>query len=145
MIWNFVLLWVSLNPWGHEAITTNQWVTDYEEAFELAVKKEKYVLINFTGSDWCGWCHKLTDEVFSQPEFQKFAEDELILLKIDFPRRTKQSKEEKIQNQRLANRFAVQGFPTILLADPNEKVVLRTGYRRGGANQYISHLKRYIK
>lgn len=120
------------------------WVTDYEAAFVKAKKEEKHVLINFTGSDWCGWCRKLDAEVFSQPEFQKYAKENLILLKLDFPRRTPQPKEIKIQNQKLAQQFAVRGFPTILVVKANQQVVLRTGYQRGGAASYVKHLDRVI-
>lgn len=122
----------------------NNWLTDYESAFVKAKQENKHVLINFTGSDWCGWCKRLDAEVFTQPEFQKYAKENLVLLKLDFPRRTPQSKEEKIKNQQLAQQFAVRGFPTILIAKANQQVVLRTGYQRGGAASYVQHLDRAI-
>lgn len=121
-----------------------EWVTDYEDAFVQAKKEGKLVLINFTGSDWCGWCKRLDREVFSQPAFQEYAEENLVLLMLDYPRRTPQSKEVKIKNQQLAREFGVRGFPTILLAKPNQQVILRTGYQRGGAESYVRHLKRAI-
>lgn len=118
-----------------------KWVTDYEEAFVKAKKEGKYVLMNFTGSDWCGWCKRLDREVFSQPEFQKFASEKLVLLKLDYPRRTPQPQEVKVRNQQLAREFGVRGFPTILLAQANQRVILRTGYQYGGAASYVEHLK----
>lgn len=146
------LNWISVLLIGLSSISNNDastgesdWMTDYEAAFELAEKENKHVLINFTGSDWCGWCKKLTREVFSQEEFESFAQEELVLLKIDFPKYKTQSRKVKVKNQELAQKFAVRGFPTILLANADEKVVLRTGYKRGGASSYVDHLKEYIK
>lgn len=122
----------------------NGWITNYESAFVQAKKEGKHVLINFTGSDWCGWCKKLDAEVFSQPKFKEYAAKNLVLLKLDFPKRTPQSQEEKIQNQKLAQQFGVRGFPTIIIARSNQQVVLRTGYQAGGVDKYIQHLDRAI-
>lgn len=123
----------------------SMWLTDYEEAFIKARNENKHVLINFTGSDWCGWCHKLDREVFSQPEFKEYAKDNLVLLKLDFPRRTPQPQEVKIKNQGYVRKFGVTGFPTILIAKSNQQVVLRTGYKAGGAEKYAKHIDRAIK
>ncbi|MCP4460347.1 MAG: thioredoxin family protein [Cytophagales bacterium] len=121
------------------------WVTDYEQAFIKARNENKHVLINFTGSDWCGWCKKLDREVFSQAEFKEYAEENLVLLKLDFPRRTHQPQDVKIKNSNYARKFSVAGFPTILIAQANQRVVLRTGYKSGGAEKYIKHIDRVIK
>ena len=121
------------------------WITDYEGAFILAKIEGKHVLINFTGSDWCGWCKRLDREVFSQAEFKEYAEENLVLLKLDFPRRTPQPREVKIANQAYARRFSVRGYPTILIAASNQKVVLRTGYKAGGPANYVKHIERAIK
>ena len=122
----------------------NEWVTDYEEAFIIAKRENKHVLINFTGSDWCGWCKRLNREVFSQAAFQEYAKENLVLLKLDFPRRTPQPQEVKMKNQGYARTFAVRGFPTIIIAAANQKVVLRTGYKKGGPDSYVKHIKRAI-
>jgi len=123
----------------------NVWVTDYEEAFIKAKKENKHVLINFTGSDWCGWCKKLDREVFSQTEFKEYAKENLVLLKLDFPRRIPQSAEVKRKNQEYAQKFAVRGFPSIFIVQANQNVVLRTGYKAGGPVGYIKHIERAIK
>ena len=68
-----------------DAISGNVWIEDYSQALTMAQESNKSVLINFTGSDWCYWCMRLDEEVFSQPDFISFAEKNLILLKIDFP------------------------------------------------------------
>ena len=62
---------------------TDGWITDYEDAFILAKRENKHVLINFTGSDWCGWCKRLDREVFSQPVFKEYAKENLVLLKLE--------------------------------------------------------------
>jgi thioredoxin-related protein len=120
------------------------WITNYESAFVQAKKEGKHVLINFTGSDWCGWCKRLDAEVFSQPKFKEYADKNLVLLKLDFPRRTPQSQAEKIRNQQLAQQFSVRGFPTILIVQSNQQVALRTGYQNGGVEKYINHIERVI-
>ncbi len=121
---------------------------NWEEKLEIALTKaqdeNKFVLVNFTGSDWCVWCQRLSNEVFSQKEFEIFAQENLILLKIDFPKNIEQSSETKFYNNRLAQEFNVEGFPTIFILDKNGNMRLRTGYLPGGAPNYVSHLKEYM-
>lgn len=117
------------------------WETNFEKAKELAKKENKSILINFTGSDWCGWCKRLDREVFSKEVFASFADDSLVLLKIDFPKFTKLPEEQQRYNYELYEKYGVLGFPTIYLVDANGKVLLQTGYQRGGADAYVKHLK----
>ena len=119
----------------------SDWITDFEDAREIAAADGKYILINFTGSDWCGWCKRLNREVFRQAEFKAFADANLVLLELDFPKWKKQSPALEEANERLRRRYNVRGFPTILLTDASGRVVLSTGYRRGGAGPYVAHLK----
>lgn len=120
------------------------WETDYKSAVAKAKKENKQLLLNFTGSDWCGWCHRLTKEVFSEQEFKEYADKNLVLVKLDFPRRTQISETLKNQNNALATKYGVQGFPTVLLMDVNEKTLLKTGYQDGGAANYINSLNAAI-
>ena len=120
------------------------WTTDLGKAIETAKSENKAVLVNFTGSDWCHWCFKLSDEVFSQDEFKEYAYENLILVKVDFPRSIPQSNETKAYNQSLAQKFGVQGFPTIIIINSSGKPVAKTGYQAGGAGNYISHIKSYL-
>ena len=108
------------------------WLTKYEEAKELAKKENKLILADFTGSDWCGWCIKLKEEVFSKPEFATWAKDKIVLLELDFPRKTELPAELKEQNEKLMKEHGVQGFPTVLLLDAEGKKVGELGYERGG-------------
>lgn len=121
-----------------------KWQDNFEKALQQAKKENKAVLVNFTGSDWCIWCKRLTDEVFSKSEFENYADENLILVKLDFPRKIDQSAETKMYNTKLAQRFGVQGFPTILLFNSSGKLVLTTGYQPGGPASYVNHLKGYL-
>jgi len=114
------------------------WKTDYTAALEQAAKENKMVLLDFTGSDWCGWCIKLQKDTFSKPEFKKFAEQSLILVELDFPRGKAQSDALKKQNEELAEKFGVQGFPTLVLLDPLGREAARNvGYLQGGPGAFI--------
>lgn len=117
------------------------WKDDFDAAVKAANESGKHVLVDFTGSDWCGWCIRLTDEVFSKSAFKEFAEDKLILVKVDFPRGKEVPAEVMERNRELAQEYGVRGFPTIILLDSEGKEVARTGYRRGGAEAYVKHLE----
>lgn len=122
-----------------------EWETDYEAAVRKAKKENKKLLLNFTGSDWCGWCIRLDREVFSKEQFVDYAKKNLVCVKLDFPRSKQLSAEEAKQNQQLASKHGVMGFPTILIVNAdNEDVLLKTGYQRGGPESYIAHLKPYV-
>ena len=121
------------------------WFTRFGEAQQAARKENKAILVNFTGSDWCPWCVRLHDEVLTRKPFLDYAAKKLILLTVDFPRRKPQTAEEKQANQTLAQKYGIQGFPTVLLLDANGSVIARTGYRRGGAESYAEHLQQLLK
>jgi disulfide reductase len=120
------------------------WITDLGKAIEKAKIEHKAVLVNFTGSDWCKWCFKLSDEVFSQDEFKKYADKNLILVKVDFPQYTSQSNETRMYNYSLQQKFGVQGYPTIIIINSKGQPVAKTGYRPGGAASYIEHIKSFL-
>jgi len=127
------------------AYEPGSWTEDWETAISAAQEMQRPILVNFTGSDWCVWCMRLKDEVFSQEEFQSYAKDNLIMLKLDFPREIKQSDELKKQNNDLLQEFGVQGFPTILLLNGEGKEIARTGYQRGGVSSYVKHLQQLLE
>ncbi|OGV69840.1 MAG: hypothetical protein A3K19_28985 [Lentisphaerae bacterium RIFOXYB12_FULL_65_16] len=116
------------------------WLDDYEKAQANAKETGRPILVNFSGSDWCGWCIKLDKEVFAQAEFKTYAKDNLVLFNADFPRRTKLSEKVTRQNEKLAEELGVEGFPTVLLVEGDGAVIARTGYQPGGAKAYIEHL-----
>ncbi|MEM1083949.1 MAG: thioredoxin family protein [Verrucomicrobiota bacterium] len=121
------------------------WGTDWEAAKERAKKEDKPILINFTGTDWCGWCIKLENEVFSKQAFKDYAKDNLVLMEVDFPRKKKQSAKVKEQNKKLDKEFGIEGYPTIFLLDAEgKKVSDDIGYRKGGPEAYVKYLKELI-
>lgn len=121
------------------------WETDFEKAQERAKAEGKPMLLDFTGSDWCGWCIKLDEEVFSKSDFKRYADDNLILVELDFPAKKKQSKRVAEQNRNLQERFGVRGYPTIILLDSEGQEIARTGYKKGGAKKYVEHLESLLE
>lgn len=120
------------------------WLTNFEKALKIAKEKQKPLLVDFTGSDWCGWCIRLDKEVFSKDEFKSFAKENLVLVEIDFPRKNNQDSFLKKQNNRLKRKYEIRGFPTIVLLDFNGNLIDKTGYVKGGAESYVSHLKELL-
>jgi protein disulfide-isomerase len=103
------------------------------------------VLLDFTGSDWCGWCILLDREVFSKPQFKEYADKNLVLVEVDFPKRKPMPDAMRMQNIRLAQRYGIQGFPTIIVLNGDGKVVAELGYMQGGAEAFIAVLERLRK
>ncbi len=122
-------------------VAPGTWLTDYDEALVLAKKLDRPVLINFTGSDWCGWCIKLAKEVFSQDVFVKYAGENYVLLKLDFPRKIEQTPEMKAANESLAKKYGIEGFPTLVFVDYTGKELTRASYQPGGPEAYIKYLQ----
>jgi thioredoxin-related protein len=121
------------------------WLTNYAEAQEEAKSQNKLLLMDFTGSDWCGWCIMLEKEIFSKPEFKDYARKNLVLLELDFPRRKELSAEMMEQNQRLAIKHGIQGFPTIVVLDSSGKELAQLGYMQGGPAAFIAQLEKLRK
>lgn len=121
-----------------------RWETDFKVAKQRAKDEKKSILVDFTGSDWCGWCIKLKREVFDQPEFQKYARKHLVMLELDFPRKKELPEKLKEQNEELAREFGVRGYPTILLLNRRGREIARTGYQEGGPGKYVEHLKELL-
>jgi thioredoxin-related protein len=117
------------------------WHTNYQQALSLAKSQNKKLLINFTGSDWCGWCIKLDKEVFSQSRFIEYAKGHYILLKCDFPKRSSLPKQLQNQNDQLAKKYGVRGFPTVIVLTPNGKIHRKSGYVRGGPSAFLNSLR----
>ena len=121
------------------------WLTDFAKVKAEAAKSGKPVFALFTGSDWCGWCVALHNEVLKTKEFKEYAAKELVLFEADFPRGKKISKKLRDQNQVLAQEYGIQGFPTVLILDAKGKKVSQTGYQAGGGSKYVEHLKELLK
>lgn len=121
-----------------------KWETNMEQASRIAIKTKKPLLMFFTGSDWCGWCIRLQNEVLKKPEFATWAKENVVLLELDYPRRTPQLPEIQKQNMELQQMFEVRGYPTIWLANPSKKdgktnleKLGSTGYVAGGPEKWL--------
>lgn len=121
------------------------WITSYEQGQQEAKASAKLVLLDFTGSDWCGWCKLLDKEVFSQPEFKEYASKNLVLVEVDFPRLKQIANATRAQNERLAIKYQVQGFPTIIVLNGDGKKLAEFGYMQGGPEAFIAQLEKLRK
>ena len=121
------------------------WETNFKKASSAAKASGKYIMLDFSGSDWCGWCIKLEKEVFSQDAFNDFAEKNLMCVVVDFPQKKKQTGELKLQNRDLATKYGIQGYPTIIILSPDGEPVGKTGYLQGGSKNYVQHLNEIIE
>jgi thioredoxin-related protein len=122
-----------------------KWETDFDLAKKRAKDENKSILVDFTGSDWCGWCIRLKKEVFDQPSFQEYAKKNLIMVELDFPKKTPLEEKLKEQNEKLQEEYKIQGFPTIILLNSKGREVARTGYQEGGPDKYVEHVKGLLK
>ena len=118
------------------------WLTDYDKAQKEAQAKNKLLLMDFTGSDWCGWCIMLDKEVFSKPEFKEYANKNLVLLELDFPRTKRLPPETTAQNEKLLMKYRIQGFPTVVVFDSNGKPLGALGYEAGGPKVFIDNVEK---
>lgn len=116
------------------------WLTNLEAAQQVAQKENKDILIDFTGSDWCGWCIKLHEEVFATAKWQEEAGKKYVLVTIDFPQKKELPAEQKTYNEKLASLFGIEGFPTIFLVDAAGLPYAKAGYEEGGPENYLKHL-----
>ncbi|MGO9111836.1 MAG: thioredoxin fold domain-containing protein [Thermoguttaceae bacterium] len=116
------------------------WQTDFKAAQAKAKEEKKYLLVDFTGSDWCVWCTRLHNEVFDKEPFKAEAPKQFVLVELDFPHEKEQSDDLKKQNKELSEKYNIEGFPTVLLMDTEGQVIARTGYRAGGVEGYLKHL-----
>jgi len=140
----FITLLVVMGSFSVEAQEL-KWETDINKAIKISNKTKKPMLLFFTGSDWCGWCIRLQKEVLKTPEFAKWAKANVVLVELDFPRRTTQSEEIKAQNNGLQQVFGIQGYPTVWFATAKQKDgkpsytgMGNTGYVAGGPTAWLA-------
>lgn len=117
------------------------WITNLETAKKEAKAQKKPLLLYFTGSDWCIWCQKMDSEVFDSAKFQQAFAQKLIFVELDFPQKKKLDPETKAQNDKLASEYDVQGFPTILILNPEGKLMATLHYEKGGEEAFASKLE----
>jgi thioredoxin-related protein len=124
------------------------WHYNLDEARQLAAKEHKYVLLNFSGSDWCGPCIRMHKEIFDDSTFKQFANSNLIMVNADFPRNKKNqlSREQQVLNDEMADQYNTQGaFPYTVLLDADGKVLKQwNGYPKGNVASFIDDIKQTI-
>jgi thioredoxin-related protein len=141
---------MSLSIQAQEELT---WHTDMSKATDISIKENKPLFLFFTGSDWCGWCIRLQKEVFKTPEFIKWAKESVVLVELDFPRRTPQDETVKLQNAQLQQQLQVRGYPTVWFVSATKTAELKvnlnalgsTGYVAGGPQSWLSGANQIIK
>ena len=129
------------------SVNAQEWHTNFEEAKELATKSEKPIIMVFQGSDWCAPCMKLEREIWSSDEFKSHASEYFVLVKVDFPRRKKNTltDEQKAQNAKLSERYNTRGiFPYVVVLDNIGNVHGTTGYKQMSPEEYIKHITSFI-
>ena len=124
-----ILLYGTLHVEGNEEI----WIKNLDEAIAKAKEVNKYLLVNFSGSDWCGWCMKFDEHIASKKEFQKAATKDFVLCVIDWRRKSPMPKEEEKHVVATKEKYGIQGFPTILIMDKTGFPLfqLQTSYQDG--------------
>lgn len=115
------------------------WETDLKKAVDISIEKKLPLFLFFTGSDWCGVCKKLQNEVFFKPEFAEWAKDKVVLVELDFPRNKQPDPELQKQNAPMKEMFGVTGYPTIVFVTPSKNQngtyytrIGNLGYKMGG-------------
>lgn len=122
------------------------WLTDINLAKKTATEQKRNIVLVFQGSDWCAPCIKLDKQIWSTDEFKKYAKDHFVLLKADFPRRSKNKlpKEQQDKNNQLAEKYNKQGyFPLVVVLDHTGKVLGTTGYKNVSPSEYIKILNSF--
>lgn len=124
---------------------TSPWLSDFNEAKNLSKEKHQYILLNFSGSDWCSGCIKMHKEIFGSTVFQEYAQYHLVLLNADFPRSKKNCLPTDLQkkNNALADKYNPEGaFPFTVLLDSDGKVLKKwSGYYEKGAENFVNEIK----
>jgi protein disulfide-isomerase len=122
------------------------WLTDLPKAQAQAKAENKIILMDFTGSDWCGWCIKFKKDVLDTPEFQAYAAKNVVLVELDYPNKKVQSDDLKKANKALQGQYKVEGFPTLVVLDKDGKEIGRqVGYSEGGPQAFIKKLESFKK
>jgi thioredoxin-related protein len=138
----FLLMLVSLTA------TTPVWMTNFDDAQKIATDKHRLILLNFSGSDWCGPCMQLKKNIFDSPEFASFADTSLVLVNADFPRNSKNqlSADQVARNEKLAAKYNSEGdFPVTVLLTADGKVLdTWEGVPSDGTTHFIQQIQQEI-
>jgi len=128
---------------GIMAAAPEGWYTDYQEAKKVAAEKQLPMYLLFTGSDWCPWCVKLHDEVLTQPAFQDYTKDKLVLVYLDFPKKAQLDQAGVMQNRILSQVYKIEGFPTVVITNANGDVLGQLG--ASSLDDHLRDLKKVVE
>ena len=131
-------------PADTAAPTQIKWQTNYNEALQLAGQSHKPLFLFFTGSDWCGWCTKIVQEVFSSPDFIRQMGNSFVFVEVDFPMGKQVPADVAEQRANLKRKYDVTGFPTIVLLDSQGNFLAKTGYRPGGGKAFADYIEQLL-
>ena len=138
----------------NEIRKNGDWFLYVEDAYAASMESGKPIMANFTGSDWCGWCIRLKNEVFNKESFKLWADENVVLLELDYPRRKQLPEALKAQNTSLQKAFQVSGYPTIWVFNLNFdqsikqfmiEAIGKTGYVAGGPDAWIGQTNLILK
>lgn len=142
------ILLISLNTFAQGELV---WETDLKKAVDISLAEKKPMFLFFTGSDWCGVCKKLQNEVFAYPQFQEWAKKNVVLVELDFPRNKQPDPELMKQNSPMKEMFGVTGYPTIVFVTPSKNVngtyytrIGSLGYKAGGPDVWLEAASQYV-
>jgi thioredoxin-related protein len=128
--------------------TSAGWNTDFEKAKTEAIRAHKLIVLNFSGSDWCGPCIRMRKEIFDSETFQGYAAQKLVLVNADFPRLRKNqlSKEQTKLNEGLAEKYNPEGkFPLTILFDETGRVLNQwEGFPNESAEKFVDEINSFV-
>ena len=127
---------------------TNTWGTNFDKAKQQAAAEHKFIVLNFSGSDWCGPCIRLHKEILDSDAFLSYADKNLVLVNADFPRQKKNqlAKAQQQQNDKLADRYNDKGnFPLTVLLNADGKLLKEwEGYPKMSIDEFIADIKNTV-
>lgn len=140
-IFTFAILCLAASLLSADEAAT--WTVDYSAALKKAKAENRQVMLLFTGSDWCIWCKRLQAEILSKPEFTAYAGAHLVLVELDFPRQKEQPPALKAQNEKLAEKYGVDSYPTVIVLNADGGAIGQLGYMEGGPAAFLAALKKF--
>ena len=125
-------------------VVAQNWTTDFSKAKELSASQHKNIMLVFSGSDWCGPCIKMESQIWQSNEFITYADEDLILLKADFPKKKKNRlpKEQQAHNDMLAEKYHAK-FPLVVILNSKGEVLDSFGFLKDFTPQdYINRISK---
>lgn len=104
------------------AFASEGWETNMDAAKKKAAEENKGLLIEFTGSDWCGPCINMKKTVLVKDEFLNAAQKGFVLVELDFPSKPL-SPEQTAHNKKYGSEYSISGYPTVIFTDAEGRPV----------------------